>query len=253
MGEVKKNSSINITRRIGSSIENLSNKLFNGYIYNMSLEVGYNGAATVLNLNLALNRTLNQVKVNKDVISDRKKDIKRVQSLVATQKTAPLNYVGNVGNTGAGTYIGAQNKIAQISDKDFNIDPNYIGTTCSYDIAIYDPAGNPTYNFRNFKIVSFSINKKNDQKILTLVLKDNSFVLDKIFVGLLGQEIAIDYRSETDALVSGITISCPEIGTSCKAGTVTLNNLRQSSFGPWSSLLWMICLARIYFQANALT
>ena len=228
MGEVKKNSSINITRRIGSSIENLSNKLFNGYIYNMSLEVGYNGAATVLNLNLALNRTLNQVKVNKDVISDRKKDIKRVQSLVATQKTAPLNYVGNVGNTGAGTYIGAQNKIAQISDKDFNIDPNYIGTTCSYDIAIYDPAGNPTYNFRNFKIVSFSINKKNDQKILTLILKDNSFVLDKIFVGLLGQEIAIDYRSEADALVSGITISCPEIGTSCKAGTVTLNNLRQS-------------------------
>ena len=228
MGEVKKNSSINITRRIGSSIENLSNKLFNGYIYNMSLDVGYNGAATVLTLNLALNRTLNQVKLNKDVISDRKKDIKRVQSLVATQKTVPLNYVGNLGNTGAGTYIGAQNQIAQISDKDFNIDPNYIGTTCSYDISIYDPIGSPTYNFKNFKIVSFSINKKNDQKILTLVLKDNSFVLDKIFVGLLGQEIAIDYRSEADALVSGITISCPEIGSSCKAGTVTLNNLRQS-------------------------
>jgi len=228
MGEVKKNSSINITRRIGSSVENLSNKLFNGYIYNMSLDVGYDGAATVLTLNLALNRTINQVKLNKDVISDRKKDIKRVKSLVATQKTVPLNYVGNTGNSGAGTYIGAQNQIAQISDKDFNIDPNYIGTTCSYDIAIYDPLGNPTYNFRNFKIVTFSISKKNDQKILTLVLKDNSFVLDKIFVGLLGQEIAIDYRSETDALVSGITISCPQIGTTCKAGTVTLNNLRQS-------------------------
>ena len=228
MGEVKKNSSINITRRIGSSVENLSNKLFNGYIYNMSLDVGYNGAATVLTLNLALNRTINQVKLNKDIISDRKKDIKRVKSLVANQKTVPLNYVGNTGNSGAGTYIGAQNQIAQISDKDFNIDPNYIGTTCSYDIAIYDPLGKPTYNFRNFKIVTFSINKKNDQKILTLVLKDNSFVLDKIFVGLLGQEIAIDYRSETDALVSGINISCPEIGTTCKAGTVTLNNLRQS-------------------------
>ena len=228
MGEVKKNSSINITRRIGSSVENLSNKLFNGYIYNMSLDVGYNGAATVLTLNLALNRTINQVKLNKDVISDRKKDIKRVKNLVATQKTVPLNYVGNTGNSGAGTYIGAQNQIAQISDKDFNIDPNYIGTTCSYDIAIYDPLGNPTYNFRNFKIVTFSISKKNDQKILTLALKDNSFVLDKVFVGLLGQEIAIDYRSETDALVSGITISCPQIGTTCKAGTVTLNNLRQS-------------------------
>lgn len=228
MGAVKNNSSINITRRIGSSVQNLSNKLFNGYVFNMSLDVGYNGEASTLTLNLALNKTLNQVKLNSSVISDRKADIKRVKSLVASQKTTPQNFVGNLGNAGAGTYLGTQNEIAKISDKDFNIDPNYIGVTCSYDIGIYNELGVPSYEFKNFKITSFSISKKNDQKILTLTLKDNSFVLDKIFVGLLGQQVALDERSEADALVSGIKISCPQVGTTCAAGSVTLDNLRQT-------------------------
>jgi hypothetical protein len=227
MAAVNKNSIINITRRIGTTVENLYNKLFNGYIYNMSLDVGYDGQPTVLTLNLALNRTIDQVKVNSDVIKDRKKDITYFKNLIAAQKSVPQNSVGNLGSVPAGSQIGPKDNISQISDKDFNIDQNYIGVTCSYDIGIYDGLGNPTYSFKSFKIVSFSISKKNDQKILTLVLKDNSFVLDKVYVGLLGNQVAIDGRSESLAYVSGIKISCPPVGSNCPAGLVTLNNQPQ--------------------------
>lgn len=227
MAAVNKNSIINITRRIGTTVENLSNKLFNGYIYNMALDVGYDGQPTVLTLNLALNRTIDQVKINSDVIKDRKKDINYFKNLIASQKSAPQNYVGSLGSVPAGSQIGPKDKIFKVSDKDFNIDQNYIGMTCSYDIGIYDELGNPTYSFKSFKIVSFSISKKNDQKILTLVLKDNSFILDKIYVGLLGTNVAIDSRSESLAFVNGIRIFCPPIGSRCPSGLVTLNNQPQ--------------------------
>lgn len=222
MPAVENNSYIKIKRRIGSDVVTLYNELFNGYVYSMSLDVGYNGNPTSLTLNLALNKTLSQVKLNNEVITNRKQDIKRVKALVASRKetlTAFVGNVGNVGNLGTKTY----SDISRIADKDFNIDPKYLGVTCSYDIGIYNSQGQASYEFKNFKIVSFSINKKNNQKILTLVLKDNSFVLDKIYVGLLGQEIALDSRSESEALVNGITISCPPVGTNCPGGKVTLN------------------------------
>ena len=177
MASVNKNSSINITRKIGSEVNNLRNQLFNGYIYNMSLDIGYDGQPTVLTLNLALNKTIDQVTLNSTVIQNRKKDIVYYKNLIATQKSVPQNYVGNVGGSTAGNQT-SQAQISQISDKDFNIDQNFIGITCSYDIGIYDGLGNSSYSFKNFKIVNFSISKKNDQKILTLTLKDNSFVLD---------------------------------------------------------------------------
>ena len=226
MASVNKNSSINITRKIGSEVNNLRNQLFNGYIYNMSLDIGYDGQPTVLTLNLALNKTIDQVTLNSTVIQNRKKDIVYYKNLIATQKSVPQNYVGNVGGSTAGNQT-SQAQISQISDKDFNIDQNFIGITCSYDIGIYDGLGNSSYSFKNFKIVNFSISKKNDQKILTLTLKDNSFVLDKIYVALLGTQVAVDDRSEASAVVSGIKISCPPVGSGCPSGLVTLNNQNQ--------------------------
>ena len=226
MASVNKNSSINITRKIGSEVSSLRNKLFNGYIYNMSLDIGYDGQPTVLTLNLALNKTIDQVALNSDVIKNRKEDIAYYKKLIATQKSAPQNYVGSVGGSTAGNQT-SQSQISKISDKDFDIDQNFIGITCSYDIGIYDGLGNSSYSFKNFKIVSFSISKKNDQKILTLTLKDNSFVLDKIYVALLGTQVAVDDRSEASALVSGIKISCPPVGSNCPGGVITLNNQNQ--------------------------
>lgn len=229
MASVAKNSYIEISRTIGSDTVNIQNgKFFRGYVYNMSLDVGYNGNPTSLTLNLTLNRTLDKVKQNEDVRRRRKADIQRVNALIQNQKKAPVNQVGNLGNAGVGSYLGVQNDISRIADRDFNIDPNYMGVNCSYDIVIKNGNGEATYSFKNFKITSFSISKRDDQKILTLSLQDNSFVLDKIYVGLLGQEIAIDSRSEAEAVVSNIQMSCPRVGTSSAGGEVTLNNLKQT-------------------------
>lgn len=228
MADVKDNSYIVITRRIGARTENLANQLFNGYVYNMSLQVGYNGAATALTLNLALNKTLNQVQKSSDVITDRKKDINRVNSLIESQKSGKIGSVGNLGNAGTGSSLGAQHNIAKLADSDFDINPNFIGINCSYDISIRNSREEDSYTFNNFKITSFAVNKTNDRKILTLTLQDNSFVLDKIFIGLLGQHVALDQRSESEALVSNIQMSCPPVGTSSRGGTLTLNNLAQT-------------------------
>lgn len=230
MAEVKDSSYIAITRKVGRSrFENLANQLFNGYVYNMSVDVGYGGVPTSLTLNLALNKNLDKVNPAKDIVRERKKDIARVRSITESQKTGKIASVGNLGNVGSGAYLGAQHDIAKIADTDFNIDPRYIGTTCSYDISIYNANNEPTYDFKNFKITGFSIDKKNNQKILTLTLLDNSFVLDKIYVGLLGRELALDSRSESSALVSNIKISCPPVGPACPGGSIlTTNNLRQT-------------------------
>lgn len=230
MAEVKNTSYVAITRKVGRSrLENLANQLFNGYVYNMSVEVGYGGTPSVLTLNLALNKTLDKVPSNRSAIEERKKDIDRVNALIESQKTGNISSVGNLGNAGNGAYLGAQHNIAKIADEDFNIDPKYIGMSCSYDIAIHNASNTPSYEFKNFKISSFAISKRNNQKILTLTLLDNSFALDKIYVGLLGREMALDARSESQALVSNIQIACPPVGPACPGGsTVTTNNLQQT-------------------------
>ena len=230
MAEVKKTSYVAITRNIGrNKTENLDNQLFNGYIYNMSAEVGYGGTPSILTLNLALNKTLDKAPSTNSIVQDRKKDIKRVNNLIESQKSARIASIGNLGNAGSGAYLGTQHNIAKIVDEDFNIDPKYIGMSCSYDVTIFNAKKEVGYKFSNFKISSFSISKKNNQKILTLTLLDNSFALDKIYIGLLGRELALDYRSESQALVSNIQIACPPVGPSCPGGsTVTTNNLQQT-------------------------
>ncbi len=66
MAQVKNNSGINISRTQylagQAKTENLGNNIFKGYVYNMSLEVGFSGEATSLTLSLALDRTLKNVK-----------------------------------------------------------------------------------------------------------------------------------------------------------------------------------------------
>jgi hypothetical protein len=233
MGEVKKNSTIVIKRSIGGQTDNLGNGLFNGYVYSMSLEVGFNGEPTSLTLNLALNKTLNQVATRTNVIAERKKDVARIKSLMANKKSISSGSVNSSGNTGN---VGTPNRIASIVDKDFNIDEKYMGVECSYNIQIIDPDTNSaSYNLQNFKIVSFSISKTNNQKILSLVLKDNSFVLSKIYVGILGTQIAMDSRSVKDAYISGVKINCAPNNQSL-GGLVTLNNLLQPLHFVGSSL-----------------
>ena len=224
MGEVKKNSAIVIKRSIGGKTDNLGNGLFNGYVYSMSLDVGFNGEATSLTLNLALNKTLNQVATRSSVIEDRKKDVAKVKALMASKKSVSPGSINNSGNTGN---VGTPSKIAAIVDKDFKIDERFMGVECSYNIQIIDTETNTSsYNLQNFKIVSFSINKTNNQKILTIVLKDNSFVLSKIYVGVLGTQVAMDARSVQDASISGVKINCAPNNQSV-GGLVTLNNLSQ--------------------------
>ena len=90
MASVAKNSYIEISRTIGSDTVNIQNgKFFRGYVYNMSLEVGYNGNPTSLTLNLTLNRTLDKVKQVDDARARRRSDIRRVEALIQNQKKAP--------------------------------------------------------------------------------------------------------------------------------------------------------------------
>jgi len=77
MAQVKNNSSINITRTEFSSgpPKELGNRLFNGYVYALSLDVGFDGAPTTLVLNLALNKTIKEAKDASSVKDQRSRDI----------------------------------------------------------------------------------------------------------------------------------------------------------------------------------
>ena len=219
MAEVKNNSGINISRTqyLGGKpdTKNLGNNIFKGYVYNMSLEVGFSGEVTSLNLSLALDRTLKNVKPNFTVIQKRKQDIESINSLVAAKQS------------GNKTNIGTTSTISQIVDDDFDINENYLGINTSYNISIVDNAGNISYQLKNFRIASYSINKKDNQKILTLVMQDLSFVLGKIYVGVLGQQVALDDRSEILAIIDKLRLSCPAAGQS-PGGTATLKNYAQN-------------------------
>jgi hypothetical protein len=226
MAQVKNNSSINITRTEFSSGPpiDLGNRLFNGYVYALSLDVGFDGAPTTLVLNLALNKTIKEAKDASSVKDQRSRDIATLNQLNASRQTqtTPIGQINNKSET----FQGTTNTLSQLIDKDFNIEDKYIGATTSYNVTIINGEGKKTYQLKNFKISSYSLSKRNNEKILTVTLKDNSFVLDKIYVGVLGVEVAIDARSEIDAVVDQITLNCPSVNRS-KAGSVTVRNFKQ--------------------------
>lgn len=226
MAQVKNNSSINITRTQLSSAQTVSlgNKLFNGYVYALSLDVGFDGSPTTLVLNLALNKTIKDAKNAISVQDQRKKDIAFLNKLNSAKntQTTPNSQINNQSQT----FQNTSNTLSQLIDKDFSIEDQYIGATTSYNVTIIDGEGKKTYQLKNFKISSYSLSKRNNEKILTVTLKDNSFVLDKIYVGVLGVEVAVDGRSEINAIVDQIKLNCPSVNGS-KAGSVTLNNFEQ--------------------------
>ena len=226
MAQVKNNSSINITRTQFSSGQtiNLGNKLFNGYIYALSLDVGFDGNPSTLTLNLALNKTIKDAKDARTVQQQRKDSITSLNKLNSTKNTSTTDKAQI--NNQSQVFQGTSDTISQLVDKDFNIEDQYIGATTSYNITIVDGAGKKTYQLKNFKISSYSLSKRNNEKVLTVILKDNAFVLDKIYVGVLGIEVAIDERSEKDALIDRITLNCPSVNGS-KAGSVTASNFLQ--------------------------
>ena len=226
MAQVKNNSSINITRTEFSSgpPKDLGNRLFDGYVYALSLDVGFDGAPTTLVLNLALNKTIKEAKDASSVKDQRSRDINTLNQLNASRQTesTPRDQINNKSET----FQGTTNTLSQLIDKDFNIEDKYIGATTSYNVTIINGEGKKTYQLKNFKISSYSLSKRNNEKILTVTLKDNSFVLDKIYVGVLGVEVAIDARSEIDAVVDQIKLNCPSVMGS-KAGSVTVRNFKQ--------------------------
>ena len=226
MAQVKNNSSISITRTkfsAGPPLD-LGNKLFNGYVYALSLDVGFDGAPTTLVLNLALNKTLKEASDASTVEERRKRDIASLNQLNAARQTqtTPKDQINNKSEL----FQGTSNTLSQLIDKDFNIEDQYIGPTTSYNVTIINGEGKKTYQLKNFRISSYSLSKRNNEKILTVTLKDNSFVLDKIYVGVLGVEVAIDARSEIDAIVDQITLNCPPVNGS-KPGAVTVKNFKQ--------------------------
>ena len=203
MAKVQNSSSINITRVIGTAMLPLGNRIFNGYVYNLSLTVGFNGEPSSLILNLALNKTLKNVSKRGGVIDQRKKDI------AATTRAQMLARSGSVDNQGGS---GSVTSFSALADHDFDINENHIGIASSYDISIRDDLKPlEKYELCNFKIISYSISKKDNEKILTLTLHDNSIVLNKIFVGLLGQHVAIDQRSESTSVIENIKVYCPAV------------------------------------------
>ena len=226
MAEVKNNSSINITRTDLANKEtvNLGNKLFNGYIYSMSLDVGFDGNPSSLVLNLALNKTIKEALNSVSIQNQRKKDISFLNKLNASKntQTTPRSQINNQSST----YVGTSKTLSQLIDNDFLIEEQYIGATTSYNIVIVDSEGKKTYSLKNFKISSYSLSKRNNEKILTVTLKDNSFVLDKIFVAILGEQVAMDKRSEQDALINQVILNCPS-ANGYVAGAVTASNFIQ--------------------------
>lgn len=225
MATVKNNSSVSITRTQFSNggvanTESLGNQLFNGYVYNMSLDVGFNGEPTTLTLNLALNRTTKNVKKSLSASEQRRSDLSALNAVIAAKNLASKGNIGYKGNTGTSSLV------SQIADSDFNIKEDYLGINSSYNINIIDGSGNVSYSLNNFKITSYSINKKVNEKILTLTLKDNAVVLNKIYIGLIGQEVALDERSEVLAAIDKLQLNCPQTPVS-PAGTVTLKDYKQ--------------------------
>ena len=213
MAQVKNSSGINISRTQylangQTSTTNLKNTIFNGYVYNMSLEVGFNGEPSALTLNLALDRTLKNVKSNSTIIQNRKRDIQILNQLTSSSKQDKEDK----GISSASLLV----------DDDFQIDETYIGINTSYNISIIDDSGGVSYQLKDFRIASYSISKKDDQKILTLVMRDLSFVLSKIYVAVLGQQVAIDDRSSLPAIIENLKINCPAINQ-FGGGTVKLN------------------------------
>ena len=226
MAQVKNNSSISITRTkfsAGPPLD-LGNKLFNGYVYALSLDVGFDGAPTTLVLNLALNKTLKEASDASTVEERRKIDIASLNQLNAARQTqtTPKDQINNKSEL----FQGTSNTLSQLIDKDFNIEDQYIGPTTSYNVTIINGEGKKTYQLKNFRISSYSLSKRNNEKILTVTLKDNSFVLDKIYVGVLGVEVAIDARSEIDAIVDQIILNCPPVNSSAP-GQKTVKNFKQ--------------------------
>lgn len=228
MAQVNNNSSINISRIDFLTDPNktvpLGNKLFNGYVYSMSLDVGFDGNPSSLVLNLALNKTLKQAKPTLSVQNQRKQDISFLNRSNAAKNTqsTPRSQISNQSQTFSGT----SKTLSQLIDDDFFIEEQYIGATTSYNITIVDSKGKKTYTLKNFKISSYSLSKRNNEKILTVVLKDNAFVLDKIFVAVLGEQIALDGRSEINALVDKVILNCPST-FNVPAGAVTVSNFTQ--------------------------
>lgn len=224
--QVQNNSSVNISRTQYTSsggvaqVQNLGNKLFNGYVYNMSLDIGFNGQATGLILNLALNRTLKNVKTNDTVNSKRKSDIAILNSNIASKNLSKASELASKGN------VGTPSIISQIVDKDFQLDEQYMGINTSYNISILDGDGKSCYDLKNFRIASYSLSKKNNEKILTVSFKDSSFVLSKIYVGILGEEVAVDDRSERPAIIDKLQLSCPPVNGDA-GGTKTIRNFSQ--------------------------
>ena len=223
---VQNNSSVNISRTQYTSsggvalVQNLGNKLFNGYVYNMSLDIGFNGQATGLVLNLALNRTLKNVKTNDTINSKRKSDLSILNSTIASKNLTKPSELAAKGN------LGTPSVISQLVDKDFQLDEQYMGINTSYNISILDGDGKSTYDLKNFRISSYSVSKKNNEKILTVSFKDASFVLSKIYVGILGEEVAVDERSERPAIIDKLQLSCPPVNGD-PGGTKTLRNFSQ--------------------------
>jgi len=168
-----------------------------------------------LTLSLALDRTLKNVKTNLTVIQKRKQNIQSINSLVAAKQSGDRRDIGTAPT------------ISQIADDDFDINENYLGINTSYNISIVDNAGNISYQLKNFRIASYSINKRDNQKILTLVMQDLSFVFGKIYVGVLGQQVALDDRSEILAIIDQLRLSCPPSPQS-SGGTATLKNYAQN-------------------------
>ena len=153
MAQVKNNSSINITRTQFSSGQtiNLGNKLFNGYVYSLSLDVGFDGNPSTLTLNLALNKTIKEAKNASSVQEQRKKDIAFLNNLNSSKNTQTTSkaQISNLSQV----FQGTSNTISQqIIDKDFNIEDRYMGATTSYNITIVDGEGKKTYQLKNFKI-----------------------------------------------------------------------------------------------------
>ena len=224
--QVQNNSSVNISRTQYTSsggvaqVQNLGNKLFNGYVYNISLDIGFNGQATGLILSLALNRTLKNVKTNETINSKRKSDLAILNSSIASKNLTKASELASKGN------VGTPSVISQIVDKDFQLDEQYMGINTSYNISILDADGNSTYDLKNFRIGSYSLSKKNNEKILTVTFKDSSFVLSKIYVAILGEEVAVDQRSERPAVIDKIQLSCPPVNGD-PGGSKTLRNFSQ--------------------------
>jgi hypothetical protein len=199
MATVKNSTNIFISKKIGNSTSYPGNTLFNGYIYNLSLTVGLNGSPSILILNLALNKTLKNVVIRGEVVGQRKRDLATASS--SKNLTQALS----------------------VSDKDFDLTEMHMGSNASYTITL--PSNDPgfSYTLCNFKIISYAINQKDNEKILTLTLHDNSLVLDKIYVGLLGQHIALDARSEKTATIDKIVIHCPSVNYSDAMMTTKTN------------------------------